>query len=214
MPVKKASKTGQARNHDILTYVPLRFLYSVFDRHRDVIKAWAFCYHDCDTWNEEDDVKNPDHVAGTLKEPHFHVILRFYRPVRFSTVCSWFYCLDDDEIPITTRSIACDSVADRYAYLIHNNDPDKFQYPLKNRVCSDESLFLNVYDDFTDSLTDALFDSLDGVSSYQLLKRYGRDFLMNHERLYALRGRIVAEPSYLRERAEDARLIEVKDNPF
>lgn len=212
---KQTSSSSGYFNHDILTYVPLDHLYRVFDRHRDDIKAWAFAFHDHDVFTEKDELENPLHVAGTLKEKHFHVILRLYRRVRCRTVCDWFYYLDGADLPVTTRSIPCDSVAKRFEYLLHSRDSGKFQYPLKNRICTDPSLFENVYEDTTDSLTECYLDLMSGTKTDTLIRRYGRDFIIHYQKLFDLAARVRAEGSFRSEADfRAAQFTEVDHNPF
>lgn len=40
---------------------------------------WQYILHDKDTWSEKDQEKNPEHVAGTLKKPHWHIHAGFER---------------------------------------------------------------------------------------------------------------------------------------
>lgn len=41
------------------------------------IKKFAYILHDKDTYTEDDEKKNSEHKAGTLKEPHWHICLQF-----------------------------------------------------------------------------------------------------------------------------------------
>lgn len=59
---------------------------------------------------------------GSLKKPHYHVLLRYDGPTTYNHVLELTRSLNQ---PIPTRY---DSFSGAYAYLYHGNSPDKFQY--------------------------------------------------------------------------------------
>lgn len=81
--------------------------------------------HEFDLMNEE----------GELKKPHYHIILCYSGPTTFNSVKA----LTVDELNSTIPK-PLDCVKGAYDYLIHKNDPDKFQY------CEDEIELLNGFD--------------------------------------------------------------------
>ena len=54
------------------------------------IKKYAYILHDKDIYTEEDEKKNPEHKAGTLKEPHWHICLQFKDSQDTVYVAKWF----------------------------------------------------------------------------------------------------------------------------
>jgi len=76
------------------------------------IKQVAWCYHDRDIL--------PD---GSPKPPHYHILVNFHIPRRLS----WFnqYKVDGDE-NLFCQIASCPQTC--FEYLIHLNDPSKFQY--------------------------------------------------------------------------------------
>ena len=90
--------------------------------------------HNKDVWTQEDEKKNPEHVAGELKKEHYHIILRFKQAV-WSTALSKELGIEEYYIQNIKR------FENALQYLIHYNDNDKTQYsvddvfgPLKSRL--------------------------------------------------------------------------------
>lgn len=83
----------------------------------------AFILHDKDTFTEEDQKKNPDYKAGTLKKAHYHVVLRFNQAVWSSAICK---ALEIEHTFIED----CKRFENALQYLIHYNDQDKYQYSI------------------------------------------------------------------------------------
>lgn len=177
-----ANRTKQSRNVVCISYAPLSVIHNAINLHRDNIRAWAYIYHDKDV-NDK----------GELKEPHFHIILRLYRGFTHSCVKRWFACLNDNGELINTHVVNCSDVGSYFEYLIHKYDPDKYQYDPADRKCSNPLDFLNDDAVCQDNLTDALEDILRGVPSYDIVKKYGRDFIIHSRTLYELADRIRVE---------------------
>lgn len=89
---------------------------------KGIIKDYAYCVHDKDTYTNDDELKNPAHKAGTDKKEHIHVMLRLNNSYKFSTIANWF------ELPVGCVQIIKNTYNAACAYLIHRNDPEKYQY--------------------------------------------------------------------------------------
>lgn len=86
---------------------------------KGVITDYAYILHDKDI----DDY-------GKLKDPHYHLYLRFKDTQPFERVAKWFNIeIGYVRIIKTNYNQAC-------AYLVHRNDPDKFQYDPSEVVSS------------------------------------------------------------------------------
>lgn len=123
----------RGRIHMILLYPDnekhLEALYKIGQSY-----DYAACLHDRDTWTEEDEKKNPDHKAGEVKKPHFHVIIRTSNATWNTALCK--------ELGIEEKF--CEQARgfdNSLQYLIHYNDKDKTQYkaedvtgPLRTRL--------------------------------------------------------------------------------
>ena len=109
-----------------------KFLFMLYPDNEEHAKAvekikksydYAGILHDRDYFTEEDEKKNPEHVAGTLKKPHWHIIIRVTgkNPIWSSALCK--------ELGVDERF--CEkpkSFENALMYLIHYNDIDKAQY--------------------------------------------------------------------------------------
>ena len=95
---------------------------------RRSIKYYAYVLHDKDEYTEEDEKKNPAHKTGTLKEPHWHILLVFFdgQQQQIKYIARWF-----EQPPNTVEKVKSPRVEDAFAYLIHQNSPEKYQYDVK-----------------------------------------------------------------------------------
>lgn len=90
--------------------------------------------HDKDIYTADDEKDNSEHVKGTLKKPHWHVILRFKNGVWNTSICQ--------DLGITINyTEQLRNFDNAMMYLIHYNDDDKTLYdldevfgPLKDRL--------------------------------------------------------------------------------
>lgn len=82
---------------------------------------YACIFHYNDRWDEFDEIKNPEHKAGTLKEPHIHWILRFKDTKSINVLAA------DLGVKVG-RLESLRSLRGSVRYLVHKDDPDKFQY--------------------------------------------------------------------------------------
>jgi len=96
---------------------------------RNLPCAWAL--HDRDRWQKSDldkwnrqhsDLPFP-HQVGELKKPHVHFICKFPKSGRY------FHAIAS-ELGVSASTInRCSNLFRAFEYLVHRNDPDKFQYP-------------------------------------------------------------------------------------
>ena len=85
--------------------------------------------HDADEWTERDEKKNPKHKAGTLKEPHRHLLAMYDNPVSYDQVVKDFAFLKSKNVKYVK------SLPAMARYLTHMDSPDKAQYdPERLRV--------------------------------------------------------------------------------
>lgn len=78
------------------------------------LKTWCIITHDKDAL--------PD---GTLKKPHFHAVLTFGNTKTFKTIADTIHCQPQYVNKIRSTTLAAEM------YLVHRNDPDKYQYDPK-----------------------------------------------------------------------------------
>lgn len=164
---KKYSNANRGFNFFLITYLDEIQIQMVLCEHANHIKACAYIYHDKDI--------NDD---GTLKEPHYHVLLCLYTQRYKSSVKNWFYGFEnqDGEL-INTLSQVCADVPESYRYLTHSDkgSKDKYQY---NR-CDIKGVNLEYFRKYdeqdNDTALSALNDLLNGCTCRQVFERYGRD---------------------------------------
>ena len=78
--------------------------------------------HDSDVWTKEDEVKNSEHKAGTLKKTHIHGLAMFEGKKSLNQMLEMLeplgvtYCEPTHNVQAFTR------------YLLHMDNPDKAQY--------------------------------------------------------------------------------------
>lgn len=101
----------------------------------DILDRGGYQYlavlHDCDLYGAdcEDEEK-----IGTLKKPHWHVVIKFHNPVYHSSLCK--------KLGIQSNYLEpCSSYNGAVLYLTHRNAPEKFQY-------ADDCVFGSCVDDY------------------------------------------------------------------
>lgn len=168
MKESKPLEDQRFRKFSCVTYLSEIQLHECLQRAGDMIRGFAYCYHDKDV--------NDD---GTLKEPHTHLLLWLYQPRSVNSLRGWFDrgFRDEKGEKVNTLLRPCRDIKAAAGYLIHLNDPDKYQYPPESVVYSDPELFINSDIQQEDKSLLALEDLLNGVSPLEVARRYGRDFL-------------------------------------
>lgn len=113
----------RARVHMLLLYPEDKTHMEALDRIKQSYD-YAAIKHDRDYFTEEDEKKNPDHVAGTLKKEHIHVVLRTPNATWNTALCK--------ELGI--KENYCEQAMkfeNALQYLIHYNDQDKAKYEVE-----------------------------------------------------------------------------------
>lgn len=172
---------SQCRNFSLVTYLSENQLNEVLQRKSEYIKAFSYCVHDMDK----------------DKEKHTHIILLLNSPRYVSTVKNWFNgYVDDSGNTVNTLCQKCHNVTSAFDYLIHKDNPEKYQYDPCLRITSDLQFFSETSDN-EDVAKLALFDLLDGVPLREVAKRYGRDFIYHYGHIKDLLHDILCEEENL-----------------
>lgn len=141
-------------------------------------KSFAYIYHDKDL---KDD--------GSLKEPHFHIVVSFQSNRSPHSVRELFPDKPNTFVEVAFDKSAC------FRYLTHSDDPDKFQYPIQAVKGVNFSSF-SVSGDASD-----ISQFLDDLSPFSVLTlrelaiKYGRDFIKNY-RTYRSYAKAVYEEEF------------------
>ena len=179
-------KSPSSRWHRIVTYIPPQYIDECLRYNSSWIKAWATAYHDRDLEGD-----------GTPKQPHTHILLYTYNYKSSSAVKKDFdkyakYLAkklqdagDENATPQNTLTKIADYPVSYFAYLLHENDPDKYRYEPSVRKVSDPSWWKS-YDESGGKSTNIalqIFDSLqEGMTTRDLLVNYGCEYAHNHNR--------------------------------
>lgn len=193
-PVKTSQKSKQSptnkvkatydytRSFCLISYIDTNVLEEWISQ-QSWVQHWAIALHDKDL--------NQD---GTPKEVHSHVLLYTFSlktssaiKKRFDKFSAVYYHKLGQE-PQNTLSQECDSMSMMWRYLTHMDDPDKYQYPKSIRRCDNFSYWLKLENNFDktcakENIALAIVnDLLDGVSTMELLERYGREYAIYRAR--------------------------------
>lgn len=177
-----AVKIKKARNFSCISYLSKEEILSVLRQHENQLKYSAFILHDHDTWDENDEKKDSEHVAGTLKQEHFHLLLLLNYPYPLSSVKSWFKGFyDSDNLEVNTMVQECALPASAYRYLTHKDNPEKYQYNDSDIISSDPLYFgIEALDDEPDNSFSALEYLLNTGNVFETARRFGRDFIIHY----------------------------------
>ena len=151
----------------LISYLSKSKVDGVLKAHLKDIRRFAYILHDKDT--KED---------GTLKEPHFHILLYTYNAHSISAFRKWFR--GDQN---TLAKIISDDIS-AYDYLTHFNEPSKYQY-------SADLIYKYNFKDIEECEQDNNgYDILElllkGFPLRLIAKRYGKDFIYHYTAYRAL----------------------------
>ncbi len=138
---------------------------------------------------------------GTLKKAHIHCILRFGRSIPCSKIMKMF-----GEKMARPFIYIEDEFCRYYDYLTHKNEVDKYQYPEDQIVTDDISYWKREYENHIRDPTDGdnvaeqiINDIIDTRPSRELVKKYGREIVINYRRYRDFAGMVYYE-EYLRDK--------------
>lgn len=206
-------------NHCLILYDdPSVFLY-VIEQHKDDIEHYAYILHDRDVYLPTDKrVLSGDVPENTPKEPHYHLVvnLRSGRGNTSSAVRKWFqgFC---------RQNVFCQGVRKNLAlmlsYLTHSDKnsikSNKVIYEQSEIVCDDVDWFHFACPDegnlHINKTLSIINDILNNCPLTELMRRYGRDVVVNYSRYssYAFRIKLEEADEFTRESI----LLEQYSNP-
>lgn len=171
---REPPSNSRYRHFEIVTYLSPSQMVEYIESIRPKLKAYAYCYHDLDK----------------DKVPHFHCLLSFHNAMTISAVIrsvDKLCFVDDNGKSINTLCIRITDLTSRFLYLTHKNAPDKFQYDDSCICTSDRNFYLNDDNDI-DDIWVAMFNDMfyERVHYDVLIKRYGKNFIMNWDKLKSL----------------------------
>lgn len=164
------------RNFALISYVSESELKDTLNCHSDDIKHYAYIKHDKDI---------EDNKPVT---PHWHIILHFFNPHLMSAVKSWFK-------QFSTQNTLVQEVKDLGAlveYLTHEDNPEKYHYS-KDDIKTDDRDWLFSCDDVSSTSYDIILSILNGLTYLELAKKYGREFIINHDKYLKFVGLVESQ---------------------
>lgn len=185
-PIKKQkskdAEPPRVRKFCLISYID-RTAIERFLKRASWVQHWAICTHDKDTLED-----------GTQKELHTHIVLYTYNAKTSSAVRKIFdrysaeLYKDSDTPPQNTLCHECIDIIAQYRYLIHLDNPEKYQYDEQQRKVDDVHYWYNL--EGTQGMTDkeentayAIFcDLRAGTSTEDMVIRYGREYGINSRR--------------------------------
>lgn len=129
--------------------------------------SYAYILHDKDTWTKKDEESNPEHIEGSFKKPHFHLVLKFPN-ARYPSAVAEELGIPEQEHHLFT---VCPDLDNELRYFVHADNPDKYQYDASSVVGNLAFQFNKVIDNRNEGervlcILD-LLDSLPRPTSYR-----------------------------------------------
>lgn len=160
---------GRYRKFSCITYLNEIQLKCCLLQHSNQIRVYAYAFHDKD--------KRED---GTLKEPHFHLIIVTHTTCSLSAIRRWFSGYVDKNGDITTTAQKCSDVFMMYDYLTHKHDKDKYQYSSDIIQTNDKDYFKASEQSEYDNVTLAAEMLIKGAKVREVGRIFGRDFILHY----------------------------------
>lgn len=166
--------SGRVRKFSCITYLTEEQLLLCLVRHVNQIRSCAYAFHDKDTRDD-----------GTLKEPHFHLVIVTYNTCTVSSVRRWFAGYCDSNGDITTTAQICSDVFTMYDYLTHNTresiQQNKYRYDSSIvKIIGEQDYFQATERTEYDNITLACEMLLNGRTIHDCGKIFGRDFILHY----------------------------------
>lgn len=166
-----------SRRFELILYLEKEEVKSICQKEKN-IESYCFIRHDKD-FNED----------GSPKEPHIHLVLSTKYPYLSTTIYNKFK-VDERNV----RIINVLDLKDRLEYQIHKNHQHKYQYDISEVTTNNNDWYqLIKTDDMLlefDRTTQAVMDMADGMSIYELLKKYGHLFIINFNAISSVASEI------------------------
>lgn len=162
------------RNFSLITYLNEKDILKVLHKHNNQFKAYAYINHNLDT--------NKD---NELKQQHYHILIALINNTTCEAIRNWFNGFEDSKGQlINTLAQPMFDVTSTYKYLTHNTEQaieqGKHLYSIEDVKGYNLSFFEDTTKQDIDNLTLALTDMLEGIPLQEIMKKYGRDFIVHY----------------------------------
>lgn len=163
---------------------------------------YALSLHNKDTDND-----------GTLKKEHIHCILRFGKQYTCKKIMALF-----GEKMARPFVFVEEELCRYYDYLTHKRDKDKYQYPQDQVVTDDLQYWVREYENHTrdppneKNIAEQIIDDIIAtVPSRDLVRKYGREVVINYKAYRAFAGMVYYEESLRDKGVEPVSIAEEKE---
>lgn len=168
------------RNFSLITYLKEKDIEKVLYKHNRQLRAYAYINHNLD--------KNE---FNELKEEHYHLLISLINNTTCEAIKNWFNGFEDTKGQhINTLVQPMHDINSSYKYLIHDTEVAKEQGKYVYDKQDIKGYNLSFFEDTTkqeiDNLTLALSDMLDGIPLDEIMKKYGRDFIVHYGHIKTL----------------------------
>ncbi len=174
----------RSRKFGLISYLNKEQLDKCLLAHVLQIRCYEYIFHDKDIFDDIDEKENPQHISGTPKQPHFHLIIVTYNQCTLSAVKKWFRGYVDENGDINTLVQYCTDIDELDLYLTHEDKKSiargKYIYPRSLVQCSDPNYFSAKVDRNYDNSVLASEMLLRGVPIRTVAKIYGKDFIYHY----------------------------------
>lgn len=179
--VKGGSKRKSGTWFAGVTYMTPEQLFDCFDKMK--LRHYAFILHDHDV--KED---------GSPKGDHTHFVINTIKECTTQWVCNTLTRYQAEIGVEVIQNTLCQVAADPvqcYRYLRHADDPEKYQYSGDDVVTDDSGYWLIreekrfQYVDDSNTAFNIITDIINHVPMFEMLKRYGREFVINRNHYYS-----------------------------
>lgn len=153
----------KSRNFALILYSEEQIEKGLIE-YAEMIKNYAYIFH-----KGEGDIEN-------TKKDHYHMILKLKNAFLSTSVSKWF-STDEDK----AFAIIVDRPKNYFQYMLHQTEKSiedgKIKYDISDVKSNDVNFWTG---EEIDSLQMAVFDMLDGMTTRELVAKYGRDFIIHY----------------------------------
>lgn len=168
-------KKGYSRNWSLVSYIEdLQVILDIIEEHKNIIVYYAIILHNKDILDN-----------GEKKQSHYHISLILNNTRTEMQVRKWFEILDKNDNKINCLAQQTIDNSAIIEYFIHKNCKEKYQYSDKDIVSNNINAFVTAPPS-EDNCYLILQDMICGVKIYDLVKRYGKDFVYHYNQYRAL----------------------------
>lgn len=174
----------------LVSYLPFILVSEILQNKISQIDGYAFIEHN-------KDVDTKDGVIVNIPA-HCHIVLHTFNAKTFNQIKLWFNgWQDDDGKDINTFVQELDNLSAYRDYLTHKNCDNKYHYKESDIIEYNLFKYIKAESESTDNCFNILIDFNANIPLSVMVKKYGRDFIINYDRYYQMFLRIKESESSL-----------------